>query len=161
MRRRSEPADLDPLPVVAEAGDLRNVGRISTIVWFALLISQVIYLFVGEVTFAGSTETAYSPLADMLSIMAMCSVFAAVCVHAFGVRRGLSAGKFDLGTGSGRRSVFSLLIISWTLCESAAIYGFVLRVLGAPFSLHLQFAIAAGVAHVWIGPWIPALHARE
>ena len=140
-----------------------KIGRIATVLWFALLVSQVIYVVIGDMAFGATVpdEPLDPAMSMMLSVMAMCSIFAGVCVHAFGVRRGLSAGKFDLSTERGQRSVFVLLIISWALCESAAIYGFVLRALGAPGELHLQFAVAAGLAHLTVGPWIPALHRKS
>lgn len=130
------------------------------IVWFALFVSQGIYLFVGKTVGAQSTGAPDETFVQLLSVIAMLTVFAAVSVHAFRVRRPLNEITGPL-SNEVIAKIWPMTIVSWALIESVSIYGLLVSMMGGAFSAQLPFAIGAGAAFVLIGPWHPSLRVRE
>jgi hypothetical protein len=129
------------------------------IVWFALFVSQGIYLFLGKTLGAQATGTPPENFVQLLTLVAMLTVFAAVCIHAFLVRRPLNQLKGPIPDDLIAK-LLPMNIISWAMVESVAVYGLLVSMMGGGFSTQLRFAMTAVGAFVFIGPWHSSFRAR-
>lgn len=122
------------------------------LLWAALAVSQVIYLFVPAPPREGAAN-----LSDVLPIalgavaFAQCvGIVALLRIRAFGP---IQRGGLDPTSKEGAAQLFTTLILAWVLAESAAIYGLVLRFLGFDL-LYSTPLSAAGALLLFLGrPW--------
>jgi hypothetical protein len=110
--------------------------RTLYVVWLALFASTLAYAAVGVVAPARSDEQAMpsdnlNTLAQVLALLAFTNILVTFLI------RPLMA----------KASAFApYMIIRWALCESAAIFGLVLRFVGADISIMSGFIVAGALA---------------
>jgi F0F1-type ATP synthase membrane subunit c/vacuolar-type H+-ATPase subunit K len=120
----------------------------------AFILSVVLYAFVGEKFMALSATAPASPLVTGFTVVAMGMMLIALIVRSRMVgpaRERLEAAADDLDALKRWRLG---TLISFVLIESVALYGFVLRVLGATRSQAAPFYLAAIVTMLI---WTPRL----
>ena len=70
-----------------------------------------------------------------------------------GRARAAARGDLDLREPKGVAQLFTTLIIAWVLAESIAIYGLVLRVVGAGIDLWSSYSVVGGLLLLVGRPW--------
>lgn len=129
---------------------------VTRILWVALIVSQVIYLVLPV---AGSGAGAPQSMAAALAMVATSqAVGVIVYFRVAGVNR-IKSGKLDPSTPAGMSALFTVLILSWVLIESIAIYGLVLRFLGGAIWQTALFSLGAFALMVATNPWQGGLQA--
>lgn len=130
------------------------------IVWCALAISQVIYLGLP----APGPEPAPDPgfldlLAGLLGVVALAEAAGIWFLLQHRAIAPIARGQLRPDGPEGVQQLFQALVVCWVLAGSVAIYGLVLRFLGAPASHSLPFAAAGAVLLLYARPWHPGLRA--
>jgi hypothetical protein len=115
---------------------------VTRIVWIVLVVSQCIYLVVP----APPTASAQGPQPMFAPILGAIAVAQALGVVVYFRRAGIARvqrGDLDPSTPEGMGQLYVVLMMSWVLTESVAIYGLVLRFLAAPWLVSGAFALGA------------------
>jgi len=123
---------------------------VTRILWVVLVFSQCIYLVIP------SPESVGGPPPMFPAILGAVAVAQAAGVLLFFRVAGVSkvrAGALDPLTAEGLGRLFVVLIMSWVLTEGIAIYGLVLRFLGAPMWQGGLFSLGAFVLMGATNPW--------
>ena len=113
---------------------------VPRILWFALFLSTLIYLYVLEVT-AVQGEPSWERLWTALSIGAVAVGSASL----FAPRWLLKRRPTKPNGGSAENRYVTSLIVAMALAETVAIYGLVLGFKGAPPSVVLPFFVGAWI----------------
>lgn len=109
---------------------MADTKRALTILWAAMLVSCLLFLFILRLLPAGEAD---APIFPVLAAIAIVNVAAS-----FPVRRRVQARSDEAATMQG-------LVIALVLCESAAILGIVAHVTsGHPYSQYLVVAALVG-----------------
>lgn len=122
------------------------------IVWSALAISQVIYLFVPAPLREGPANLpAIFPLVlGAIAFVQGVGMVVLLRVRAFNPIQG---GRLDPTSKEVAAQLFTTLILAWVLAESVALYGLVLRFLQFELLYSASFA-AGGALLLFLGrPW--------
>ena len=127
------------------------------IVWGALLVS--VFIYGGVVSFAGADEPKSAEELQMFLI-----VFSAIAAGEipviFVLRKMLFFDKLDDRDFDDRGDVadnyFTASIITWALCESIAIYGFMLAFLSGEVIYYFPFAAVAVAMMLYFRPQLGA-----
>jgi hypothetical protein len=124
------------------------------IVWAALLSSQLVYLMVPIPPREAVVEPVFVWALGFVALVEAVGIVVFLRVALFGpIRR----GELDSATKPGEQRTFVVLLVAWTLAESIAIYGLVLRFLQFERPYTLPFAIAAALLCAYSHPWSSAL----
>lgn len=129
-----------------------------TIIWCALAIAQLLYAVV-PVALQGRDPAFLATLAMALGVAAFGEAITIVVVLRVRALGPLADGRLDLSDPKGTAQLFTTLILCWILAESIAIYGFVLRILGAESDQWTPFAIIGGLLLLISRPWQRGLQA--
>ena len=126
------------------------------IIWVALAISQVVYLFVPAPPRASAAILpGVLPLAlGVITIAQSIGIVAWLRIRAFNP---IHAGRLDPASKDGVAQLFTTLIVAWVLAESIAIYGLVLRFLHFELSYYFPFVLAGACLLFLARPWSPKL----
>lgn len=126
------------------------------IIWAALAISQVVYLFVP----APHRENA-ARLPDVfpvaLGAVAIAQSIGIVVLLRIRAFNPVQAGRLDPTSKNGAAQLFTTLILAWVFAESVAIYGLILRFLHFELPYTLPFALAGACLLFLARPWSPKL----
>jgi hypothetical protein len=132
---------------------------IARILWFALLLSQVIYLVVASVL---PGDPASSPASVSVISLALAIVSIGIAALTLVMRRRalvapIQAGQLDPNTPEGHQRAFVPFIINLVLTESIAINGLVIALLSREPQRAYPFAIAGFALMYWHRPTAPDL----
>ena len=132
---------------------------IARILWYALLFSQVVYLYVPTRLAGGSTASPES--VDRISLV-LAAVAIGVGVATLIVRRRMlvapiQTGQLDPDTPEGFQKAFVPFILNLALTESIAIHGLVIALLSREPVRAWPFAVAAFALMFWHRPTAPDL----
>ncbi len=123
---------------------------VPRILFVALLVSQGIYLAIPS---AGVAEGPPAMLPAILGAVAVTQGLGALLFFRIAGVSKIQSGALDPTTNEGMGQLFVVLILSWVLTEAIAIFGLVLRFLGAPFWQGGLFALGAFVLMAAMNPW--------
>jgi uncharacterized membrane protein len=108
-------------------------------------------------TAAGEGPTAFGLFAATLGVVALVEAVVLVVVLRRGALEPIEDGRLDPASAAGAARLLTVLVVGWALAESVAIYGLVLRFLGAPTTYWLPFAAAGAILLLVARPWQPGL----
>jgi hypothetical protein len=137
-----------------------NEREKAFVIWVAMAVSQVICLVLpaGQgPTATGEGPSAFGLVAATLGLAAAIETVVLVVVLRRGALGPIEDGRLDPAAPAGAARLLAVLIVGWALAESVAIYGLVLRFLGAPATHWLPFAAAGGILLLVARPWQPGL----
>ncbi len=130
---------------------------VTRILFIALVFSQCVYLVIP------SPEAAEGPPPMFPAALGAVAITQAAGVLLFfrigGVSK-IQSGALDPTTSEGMGRLFVVLIMAWVLTEGIAIYGLVLRLLGAPMWQAGLFALGAFALMGVTNPWQSGLQPR-
>jgi hypothetical protein len=130
----------------------------NLVLWGALAVSQVIYLFVPEFVDLGR-DGPPEALSLALAAVAVVEAIGVVVYFRQAALGPVQRGVLDPKSAGGAPQLFQVFILCWVLAESIAIFALVLGVLGAELVVRVPFVIgAAGLLFV-CRPWHPGLEA--
>jgi hypothetical protein len=122
------------------------------IIWSALMVSQVIYLFVpASGREATANQAAAFPIA--LGIVAFAQAVGIIVLLKIRAVDPIQLGKLDPGAKEGIAKLFITLMLAWVLAESVAIYGLVLRFMHYDFVYFAPFSAAGAFLLFLARPW--------
>jgi F0F1-type ATP synthase membrane subunit c/vacuolar-type H+-ATPase subunit K len=120
-----------------------------------LMFAIVLYVFVGELI--AKNHRAVDPvLYRALSVMAVVEVIAIFAVHRVVVSRTLGVLAADIENKAGLMRWRAGLIITFALCLAVALFGLVVRILGASSSQAAPFYISGALLMLYFVPRRPA-----
>jgi F0F1-type ATP synthase membrane subunit c/vacuolar-type H+-ATPase subunit K len=124
--------------VVGHAAAMAGKLLVPRILWLALLLSTLVYLYVLDVT-AVRGEPSWEQLWAGLAITAMATGAASLFAPRLLVKR----HPANPNDGPAENRYVTGLVLAMALAEAVAIYGLVLGFQGAPFSVVLPFFAGA------------------
>jgi hypothetical protein len=121
------------------------------IVWASLLLAQVTFL---TLPIAPNSRESFPELAvyalGLVGLAEAIGIVVFLRVALFGpIRR----GELDPSAPAGAQRYFTFFMIAWSVAESIAIYGFLLRILGFDRAYTAPFAAVAALLFVYARPW--------
>ena len=125
---------------------------VHRIVWASLVVSQCIYLLIpspGLEVFQANLPV----MAAALAGVALLQTIGLLAWFRVGGTQRIQNRRVDPSTLEGAAQLFQVLMICWVLVESIAIYGLVLRFMGATTQLWLPFAVAGFALMAWTHPF--------
>lgn len=133
----------------------QNPKFILTIIWGALLFSMFLYLYIVE-TMVPSDNVAAPELDLMFQILAGIGIICAFVSQFFfqkAIKTINAALESRLSRESGIQKAFPMLIISWAIGESIAVFGLVLGFNGMNMDRVYSFFAAAILLHLFRHPF--------
>ncbi len=124
-----------------------------SIIWGVLALAQLLYVAL-PLQIEGSRDPGFlSTLGLALGFVAFSEAIAIVALLRIRALGPIARGDLDLREPKGVAQLFTTLIIAWVLAESIAIYGLVLRVLGAESDLWSAYSVVGGLLLLVGRPW--------
>lgn len=123
---------------------------VARLVWIVLVISQGIYLLVPT---PEGREGAPELFTQVLLVVAVTEGLAILAFFRLAAVAKIQKGDLDPRTPEGMGRLFVVLMLCWVLSESVAIYGLVLRFMGAPFGWVAVFALGGFVLMMATNPF--------
>lgn len=118
-----------------------NKLLVPRILWFALFVSTLIYVYVLDVT-PPKGESTWEPISTFMTVAAVVSGLASL----FGPRLLVKPASKSKAANATPMNQYQVgLILAMALAEAVAIYGMILGFRGAPNSVVLPYFIAAWV----------------
>ena len=120
----------------------------------AMLMAIVVYMFIGEKIAVGRSpgSTIVFQAVAAVSVMTVVSLFILRRIMVLPALATLRNSPADVQALGRWRAGY---IVSYALCEAVALYGFVLRVLGFPFSQVVLFYVASLGLLLYYRPQLP------
>lgn len=129
--------------------------RLLRILQAAMLVSIVLYAVVGEVAGPQHPKAVSPALILILAIVASCTVLAAFLLRRLMVFRSLGVLAHQPSDAVALSRWRAGYIVTFALCESIALYGLVLRILGQTLSHSAPFYLAGFLLMLYFGPRRP------
>jgi len=137
----------------ATSGDTDFQPFTLWLIWGALLFAMAMY---GVMTQFISSDDPMPASSLQTFIIALSVVSASEVPVIWFLRRTMFYKRLDDGTFSNiddlQQTYFTTCIIIWALCESIAIYGFVLAVMSSHVTYYFPFALAGAILMLFFRP---------
>jgi hypothetical protein len=124
----------------------------SLILWASLALAQLLYVVL-PIPVQENDPDFLSSLALAMGVVAFAEAIGALVLLRSRALGPISAGTLDPQSRQGVAGLFTTLIICWVLAESIAVYGLVLRIMGAESDLWSPFAVVGGLLLLVCRPW--------
>lgn len=129
---------------------------VTRILWVVLVVSQCIYLAIPS---PGSAEAPPPVIPLVLGLVAVTQGIGALAWFRIAGVSKIQSGALDPASAEGMGRLFVVLVLAWVMVEAIAIYGLVMRFLGAPFWQAGLFSACAFVLMASMHPWQSGLSA--